>query len=481
MKQRLLVHFSYVTASRYLAECLFLVRGLVVAHLLGPAVFGIWSAMRLLTNYSNLVQLGARDGMLQHAPYADAVGDHGKARLYRGVTSAINLVAAPVAACAASVVLAVQHPDGMTSWWLLFACLLALNQAYRFNQRLLNSQRKFPLSSSLAVLFSVLSTASGIFGAWQAGLNGFLTAIIFSYTITIGAAIIVGPPHARPTWSPAIARELIGTGLPILAATLLMVLLWSVDRLLIWILLGEEDLGIYSIQSYFTAAMLLLPNAVASVLRPHLMTVLGSRTTGEEFALDMEKSALLFARVILPITGITCLLLHLPIRWLLPDYSAAIEPGRILVFFAFVSMLGTIPSNYLIALGRQKTLLVIRSLAVVITVIAVTYTLLQGGGYGEVAISTGLGLITSTILVMTAAFRALATPARRRLRYAGWNSGFVVVLAAALALAWWFLPDRPVTWQQDLVNTAGRCIVLLIATAPLFIPAIRRISGIQPR
>jgi len=481
MKQRLLVQFSYVTASRYLAECLFLVRGLIVAHLLGPAIFGVWSAMRLLNGYSNLAQLGVRDGMLQHVPYADSTGDPERARLYRGVASAINLVAALVAACAASTVLVFRYPDGRTSWWVLFACLLVLTQTFRFSQKSLNSQRKFALSSSLTLMFAVLSTVAGITGVWQAGLNGFLVAVVLSYALTIGVAVIIGPIDARPRWSPEIARELILTGFPILASTLLLTLLWSIDRLLIWLHLGGKDLGIYSIQSYFTGAILLVPAAVASVLRPHLMTVLGLRATSEELASVMEKSTLLFARTMLPVAGTACLLLHLPIRWLLPDYSAAIEPGRILVFFTFVSMLGSIPVNFLITLGHQRALLAIRSLAVIMAVLTVTYTLQRGGGYVEIALSTGLGITASSALVITASLRALAMPFHRRLRYAVWNAGLVVLLTAALALAWWVFPDRPETWQQDLVTTAGRCLVLLVVTAPLLVPAIREIAGMRSR
>jgi hypothetical protein len=72
-------------------------------------------------------------------------------------------------------------------------------------------------------------------------------------------------------------------------------------------------------------------------------------------------------------------------------------------------------------------------------------------------------------------------PFHRRLRYAVWNAALVVLLTAALALAWWVFPDRPETWQLDLVTTAGRCLVLLVVTAPLLVPAIREIAGMQSR
>lgn len=479
MKRRLLVHFSYVTVSRYIAELFFLVRGLAVAHLLGPSTFGVWSAMRMLNQYSGIAQLGARDGMLQRAPYADAAGDPDKGQLYREVASGINIAAALIAACTVSAIAAFQHANGQTSWWLLFACLVFMAQTYRFNNWSLNSRRKFGLTSFFAILFAVLSTVAGILGAWQFGLNGFLVALVLSYGITLGTAMALGPPFARPKWSLATARELIGTGFPILASNLMLMLLWSIDRLLIWIHLGEKDLGIYSIQSYFTGAMLLIPTAVVSVLRPYLMEILGARTTDSKLAFDLEKGALLFAQIMLPLVGLAYLVLHLPIRWILPDYAGAIEPGRILMFLAFVTMLGTIPATFLISIGHQKLLLAIRGTSLIVAVAAIMYSLNHGGGYEEIALATGLGLLTSTALIMAAVFRALRIPRRHMLRYAGWNIGLVVLLAATLALAQWILPDQPGSWQQDLSMTVGRCAVFLAMVAPVLYFTIRKSTGVR--
>ena len=65
---------------------------------------------------------------------------------------------------------------------------------------------------------------------------------------------------------------------------------------------------------------------------------------------------MLFAQVMWPLVGIAYLVIHLPIRWILRDYGGAIEPGRILMFLAFVTMLGTMPATFLISLGQQKSL-----------------------------------------------------------------------------------------------------------------------------
>ncbi|TCK19046.1 O-antigen/teichoic acid export membrane protein [Thiogranum longum] len=479
MKRRLLVHFSYVTVSRYVAELFFLARGLTVAHILGPSTFGVWSAMRMLNQFSNIANLGASDGMFQRAPYADAAGNPNAAQRFREVASGINVATALIAACTLAAIAAFKHPDAPVSWWLLFAGVVFLTQTYRFNIWLLNSWRMFGLSSIFTIQFAVLSTAAGILGAWQFGLDGFLVALLLSYGITLGTAIALGPPFPRPGWSLATAKELIGTGFPILASGLLMVLLWTTDRLLIWIHLGEKDLGIYTIQSYFTGAMLLIPTAIMSVLRPHLMEALGARTTKTQLVPVMEKGAMLFAQIMWPLVGMAYLIIHLPIRWILPDYAGAIEPGRILMFLTFVTMLGTIPATFLISLGHQKSLLAIRCTSVAVAVFAVTYSLNQGGSYEQIAMATGLGLFTSTALVMAAVFRALKIPGRSRLRYAGWNIGMLVLLAATLALAEWLLPDRPDSWQQDLSSTAGRCAVLLTVATPFLYFIIRKTTTMQ--
>ena len=89
-----LQNISWLSAAEYLSEAFYFVRGTVLAALIGPQAFGIWSSMRIVVRFLPYAPLGSLQGVLQLAPKADGAGEFATADRYRSTAVALSLMAA---------------------------------------------------------------------------------------------------------------------------------------------------------------------------------------------------------------------------------------------------------------------------------------------------------------------------------------------------------------------------------------------------
>jgi O-antigen/teichoic acid export membrane protein len=427
---------SWITAARYVSEALYLARGMLLARLLGPDMFGVWSSMRLVRRFANFSPLGSTQGMLQLSPLAAGRGDVERAHHYRRTAVGFGLGAALlVAICVAAVAWSRSGPveAGQRHLWLAFAAVLVVAQLHELQLTVLRSQQRFALVSAAHVGVAVCSTLLGVIAAWRFGLPGFLLALGLSYGAVLVVPARMARPFPRPVADLATTRELIGTGAFILGAQVLQSLMRNVDKLLLWGMLGSRALGIYAVPSYLVNLTLLLPAAVTTVAYPRLLEKsarTGSLSTAWPY---LELVTVLLGHLACPILAFLYLTLHLPIAWWLPDYVAAVAPGRILLLLTFLPIVAALPATVLISLGAQGRLLAIRAVAVAVSCVAVTATIRGGGSLAAVALAMAPGFAWLSIATLVAALRHAELPRRRRARVLLWVFAPYLLLLTLLA------------------------------------------------
>ena len=462
MKKRLLFDLSYASAANYLSEAFYVVRGLVLAGVLGPASFGIWTSMRLVMTLGAYSHLGVHGGMLQRSAYLDGAGDGERAEACRGVAAAVSLVGS--VAFAAVLVAIVAGSRGPAALWIVLAVVLVARNGYQLHRVALRSRGSHTHASSAGVAAAALSTVAGLAAALLFGLGGFLVALAGSHVVVLATSVLLGHSFPRPILDRGRAAELIGIGFPIMLSGLLHVVLWNLDKLLLWILAGSVALGTYAIQSYVTAAMMLFPQALSRVLHPHLVGEIGRERSDAVARPYLEQGSILLSLLVCPLVGLLCLTLHLPLRWWLPEYTAAIDPGRILVLATFFPIVATVSATVLVSLGRQRTLLGATLFAVVLTAFCLTWVLLGDGGFVAVALGTALGFVARSALTAIAAWRASGRPSGAP-RFVARTLGPYVLLLGLVAAAVGLVPDAAESWRADLLRTALRCAIVVLPTA----------------
>ena len=411
-----LQNISWLSAAEYLSEAFYFVRGTVLAALIGPQAFGIWSSMRIVARFLPYAPLGSLQGMLQLAPKADGAGDTATADCYRSTAVALSLMAAILVVIAVVVFSFVRVAPGNFYLWLVFGIALLPMQIHDIQIFVLRSQERFLAVGATKFGLSVSTLLFGVFAAWRFGLLGFLVAVGCSYVLVSFLTTRLAQVPTRPLLERAKARQLVTTGFPIVVAEILLTLLHNVDKVLVVILLGSHALGLFAIAAYVVHAALLMPQAVANVLYPRLMVTLGN-TPSPEFAWPyLERATIVLAYVSCPALAFLSLVLHLPIERWLPDYIGAIAPGRALILVAFLPIIATLPATVLISLDAQKKLITIRALAVIASIVCITAAIQYDGELATVALATAPGYALLALATLFSALKTSGLPMPRRIQ-----------------------------------------------------------------
>lgn len=477
-----LADFTYYSAGRYLSEALFFLRGLALARILGPSLFGVWAQMKIVLMFLQFGQLGSHDAMLREVPYEVGKGEVECAKRIETTVLSFTLWTSILIAGAivALVALGLGELSRELQWaWVILALFYLAGQVYSYTQVKLRAQKRFGKASRMMVGFALSSTALGIVSAVVGSIQGFLVACILSYVIVLASASARGSLLGRPRWDGVQLRDLLKTGFPIMAAGSFLIILWNVDKLAIWLLMSRESLGIYALGSYLIVSVMMVPEAFSAVLYPRLMERVAAVKTYDELTVYLTKPTLILSYVICPLLGVLFLAIHLPIDWLLPSYTPVIPAAQILIVALFFMVLARMPHVVLISLNRQRSLLIL--MAVAIAVGAVLVTALIGAGHGLVgaALGASMSYLVYAALTMAAALWVLRMPLGRALSFLAIACVPCVVAFAAVAAALALLPSEGSGIVSDVFYTALRCLVVLIPAAMLLWGVNKRLRLFQ--
>jgi O-antigen/teichoic acid export membrane protein len=473
-----LSHLARYSAARYAAEGLLLLRGLLLARILGPAAFGLWSQMKLALLFLPYTKLGTGEALLREVPFAEGGGDGVRAeRIRRAVFAFDLLVSGLIAAGFVLGLLSLREGTGdVREAWFLLAVVFLASQLYWFAQVRLRAEKRFGQVGRIVAGAAFLSTVAGVPAAWRFGLRGFLIACALAYLVAVLPPL--GGPWSfpRPRWDAPVVREMIGIGWPIALSSALLLLLWNVDKLAVWVLLPRASLGIYALGTYLSVPVLLVAEAVSVVLYPRLMERYGA--TGDPAALAgyVTRPTRLLAYWCAPLLAVLFLCVHLPIVWLLPRYAPAVVPARILIAALFFPLVARMSQVLLVAVNRQVSLARRVALSVVVAAAVAAVAILAGHGLVGAAAGATAGFITYSALVVTAAFRAVRMRPLHALRFVGSTLLPYAVTCAAVAVSIVLGPAAPDRFGSDVAATAVRCCIA-IAPGALLLLAVHRPSG----
>jgi O-antigen/teichoic acid export membrane protein len=472
-----LAHLSHYSLGRHVSELLFLIRGFILAGLLDPALYGVWTKMKIILLLLGYGQLGVHEAMLREVPYA-AGRDEGR-RVGEIVRNTLGFGLAAALAIAAGIAgAAVLWPHAsmgrFRTAWALLAPVFVLTHLYWYLHVKLRAEKRFSGASRIMVVLAAASTLLCSAGAYAFGLSGLLAGLGASYLIVFATTGSGGLPFPRPAWNGRALRHLIRIGMPIMGSGALVTLLWNVDKLAIWAFLTPESLGVYGLLSYLVLSTTLIPEAVSAVLYPRLMEELGrgpSRSTAEVY---FFKPTLMIAVIAGPALGILFLTMHLPVRWFLPKYEAGILPGQVLLAGAYFMAIARIPQMLLVSLDRQRLLLGLTALSVAACAAAIAAALTAGWALVGVAGATCFGFFFYSVVVTCASVRATRVPWGTASPFLTHLLMPILATAAVLALSTSIRQDTPTTFVEDLATTLLRC-------APVFLTAFALVWAARKR
>ncbi len=446
--------------SNYLSELFFFLRGLFLARILGPEIFGVWAQMKLALNGCRHSSLGANDAMVREVPYLKGQNRLATAEQIKAAAAGINLVLSTTAALLiALLVFLLRHQlsPGMLTAWLILVVIFPLRQMLWYTRARLRAEKRFDRLSLVMLSLAVLTTVCGVASGFFFGLIGFLVALGASHLLVLGVVLKTACPLRLQSFRLGLSLRLIRTGFPIMASRFLLYFLYNVDQILIWLLLSQADLGLYSIQANIITIVLLVPTVVSAVLYPRIMEAFGESDNPRKLAPYLIQPTLMMGWMACLLLGLIFILLHLPVKWLLPAYVASITPGRVLLLASFFRVIANMSMISLISLRQEQRLMRISLAAITVCAIVDGLMIAKGYGLAGVAVGTVIGFGFYAYVAIASAARLVGLTARRAALFMALTLAPFLLMSTLLGTIYGLIPEQGALDRMALTNTLLRC------------------------
>jgi O-antigen/teichoic acid export membrane protein len=451
-----------LTLSRYFVRGLSLVKGLVVARVLGPNLYGVMGLLAVFLGYSAYADLGIFGGLTKEVPVHLARKEESKAREAEGAGFTAVTAFTLVFALVVLVALWGRTPD-MTRALPALAFAMAAQQGFKYCTVLLRSRSLF---SETALAWSVLQILD----------MGLELALVFPLHLTgvflgqglaflIASIFVVTRYHLIPRIHVNIrlSGSLVAAGIPLVVSTLTFLLLQTVDRFLIAGYLDTTALGHYMIGVFCANLIYFIPQSLGYVLFPNFRERLATLADGERPPVRyIELPTRMLSYVLPPFTA--AVFLGIPvIGLLLPAYVPGLGSARILVMGTFFLSLVTSITSFLIAADRHRQLMLVQAGAVILDLVLNILALKTGRGIEGVAMATAVSYLFYGSASLWLAYRYLRFPNFRvPPRLSRLYVPFLYVLVAALLVATW----SPLGKGSVLLTVILREALFLVALLP---------------
>ena len=448
------------SSANYLAELFFFLRGFFLARILGPETFGIWAQMKLALDGCRHGSLGANDAMQREVPYLAGKERRTAAGQIKAAAAGINLALSTVAALLIATIVLLfgdQLSQRARAAWFILAMIFPIRQMLWYARARLRAEKRFNLLSIIMLALAFLTTFLGIVGGFFFGLNGFLLGLAGCHLLVLMVVLLTVCPLRLKHYRLGLSLQLIRTGFPIMASRFLLALFYNVDQIFIWLLLSKTDLGHYSIQTYIVAIVLLFPTVVSAVLYPRIMEAFGKLENPEKLTRYLIPPTLLMGWLACLVLGLMIVLLHLPVKWLLPAYVPSIMPGRVLLLASFFRVIANMPMILHISLHKERRLMRITLVSMAICAAVDGLMITNGFGLTGVAVGTTIGFGVYAHVTIVSASRLLGLTLRRALTFLTLTIMPFVFISLLLSAIYVLMPEQATFDRAELANTLLRC------------------------
>lgn len=467
-----------IALGQYLSRFVLMLRGIVAARLLGPAAYGSWNALLLVMDYGILSHLGLQQGLDQAIPASLARGDTKETeRLKKGGFAGL-VVLWLVFVIGVILYLSVRPRRlAMTGWGvagvlgMAFGVLLQLVIFYHCT--LLRSYGRIGAVTKTLSLQAVTSGVAALLLIWPFGMWGLLYGWLIGQVVSLVYArrrgADIAPLSLRLNEG---TRRLLAVGIPIFLFTAGGTVLKSLDRILILKYLSVEALGYYSIGLIGVSLLLYLPESVSFVLYPRLIARFGATGSVDATARDLERPLATVSWIMPLLVGVAYFWIEVLVRLFLPQFQPGVSAVLILCFGTLGLAMASLPSYFVLAIGKQIQLVPFAVAAIVLDALLILGFLAANRRIESVALGASIGYAVYGLLLLSYAASHLSVPIGRRIEFvlraalpSLWGVGLCLLLAGFVR------PILETVWPGWLV-----ALVLSIGFAGVYVAAARKIG-----
>ena len=405
-RQNILRDVSFFSGGTYVSQAMFFIRGFLNAKILGPGLYGVWSALNIILSYGSYVQLGSLNAMNREIPYENGRRSAQGMDKVRNVAFTLcltmNLIFSSVLIITALLLwnkLSLNEAIG----FITIGILSLIASIYEFYKTSLIAVKRFLLISKVNVVFALLSVILTLVLVPMLKIYGVYIVAVMIPLSSLLYLWLKEPCSLKLDFDLKESSRLIRIGFPLMSVGFLQTVTTSIAGMMVLFLLGKENMGYYAVAMLASRFLMYFPNSIYRTFEPHIYQRYGETHKISELGKYLFKPTLVMALLFPVIVGFYYTGVMFFIRHFLSKYSASIYPFFIiLVARFFVSFSPTAPI-FITAINKQRFLIPVHLAGIAIIVAAGPVFINMGFGTSGVAFALFLSFFfTGSVIFLYA-------------------------------------------------------------------------------
>lgn len=376
---------------------------LILARLLGPAIYGVWSIVQTFATYGNFLQLGVASSLARREPGLIERGAHDEIRAYRAAAYGLQFMVVGglvVVILGLSVTVeGVFDAIGGLTMALALLLVILMQQITITTQASAVNEYKFMETSisRLAYAFSFLIVGLIVVRfeppllwltiGWAASL---LVALVLLHVITRSVLPLPAIDLVRTVL-------LLRDGFPFMLQGLLRFGLVSIDKVVVFSVMRPEVVGYYALGSLASSVTGLIGTMISRVSLPTLLRI-DERNGGIDLLqVEFERMVSLIQVLNYGALITICFFSPILVHFLLPSYKPATQVIGILAIAGGFTGMAQAMSDVAMSLRVKAAVLVNTSSTMVVQALLLTLAWKLGAGIEGIAVSvlTAMALMSA--------------------------------------------------------------------------------------
>jgi len=460
---------SVFSGGVYISQILFFVRGFLNAKILGPGLYGLWSGLNIILNYSAYARLGSLNAMNRELPYQNGRCSEEDMDRTRNAAFTICLATSFIFSFALVVIaflLRQKISFNELAGFVTIALIAFILSIFEFYQTSVIALKKFTVITKANIWFAVLSVALTLAIVPRFNIYGVYIVAILIPLLTLVYLVFKEPCRVRVCFDFKEMFRLINIGLPLGVINFLDSSVINVPSIIVLALLGKVSLGYYSVAILATRFLTYFPNSIHRTFEPYIYQKYGQTNDILELKKYLFKPIQVMVLLFPVIIGVYYTLVSFFIRHFLAKYIAAICPFFIISIGIFFISFAPTSNAFITAMNKQKFLIPVYLSGIVMG--GLSSLVFINRGYGVTA--PALGLLFAFFFIGAVIFLyAMNHYVKSAFKCLVYLAGLCVPIAYITAII--FFSDMVIPNTSDIfsdsLRLAARLAILFILSLPL--------------
>ena len=398
---------SVFTIARYSAYFFTILTGLAIAKVLGPADFGVYSALMLIVTYSQYSDFGLLSTIIKKVPFYKGKKEYNKARkikdiAFSGAITIIFLVS--ILLIIASFFIKNLSHNTINSLRII-AVIITLQQIFFFYQTHLKVEKRFLMVGKTLLVYSITYFIFILILIIRFRLEGVFFASLIAYAIVLFYTFKKEKFKFKIIILPKKIVQLIRSGFPLLTIGIMYILFTSIDKLMIIKFMDKVQLGYYSIATTLSLIVYFIPQTVAYVTFPHFLERYGDGEDKLHIKNHLFQPTLIISYLLPIVIGLVFITAPVAIYYILPKYIPGITSVKILVCAIFFMSVTVAAGNFLVTLNKEKKIVSTQVISIMLAIILNYFFIINGYGINGIAIATAITYFFYSTCILVYSFR----------------------------------------------------------------------------